>query len=76
MHYVQSVTTPYGLFLHYCRVLQNHATVNVVNALLGAGCPVELPLYNLPAMPPPVLQEVGRWMSNVVRRTSTTSWRH
>jgi hypothetical protein len=59
MHYLQYVTTPYGLCLRYCRVLQNEATIAIVNALLGAGCPVRQPLlYNLPNMPSKVADEV------------------
>jgi len=63
-HYLQYTTTPYGLFLQYCRILQNHATIGIVNALLASKCPVEQPLlYNLPNMPPDVMEEVGRWLS-------------
>jgi hypothetical protein len=64
MHYVQYVTTPYGLFLQYCRVLQNRATIGIVKALIDAGCPVRQPLlYNLPPMPPAVMEEVERGLS-------------
>ncbi|MDP9120225.1 MAG: hypothetical protein M3O15_02485 [Acidobacteriota bacterium] len=59
-HYLQYTTTPYGLFLQYCRILQNHATINIVNALLAANCPIKQPLlYNLPDMPPDVAEDVG-----------------
>ena len=64
MHYLQYVTTPYGLFLQYCRALQNRATIGIVKTLLDAGCPVRQPLlYNLPPMPPAVMEEVERGLS-------------
>src|SRR5690349_5366262 len=41
MHYLQYTTTPYGMFLQYCRILQSHATIGMVNALFAAKCPVK-----------------------------------
>jgi hypothetical protein len=43
-HYVQHTTTPYWLFIHYCRQLQTADTVEMVRALLSAGVPVRRPL--------------------------------
>jgi hypothetical protein len=67
-HYLQYTTTPYGLFLQWCRLLQSHSTINIVQTLLEGGCNVVLPLlYNLPDMPPAVAQEVkiylGTWLN-------------
>ena len=61
-HYQQLTTTPYGLFLQYCRLLQNHAAVDLVKTLLAAGYPASPPvLYRLPRnMPPAVAENVGR----------------
>jgi len=52
-HFVQSTTTPYGLFLHYCRQLQTADTVQIVRTLIAAGAEVRRPLltgapFNLP----------------------------
>jgi len=50
-HYLQYVTTPYGLFLHLCRLLQNRATIDLVNAVLASGQQIILPLsLRLPAL--------------------------
>ena len=43
-HYVQSTTTPFGVFLHYCRQLQTADTIELVRALINAGLKVERPL--------------------------------
>ena len=85
-HYQQLTTTPYGLFLQYCRILQSRATIAMANALLGAEFPVAPPLlYNLPPkMPTDVAEEVDRclegWLNieelvaaldgNLARRTA------
>lgn len=45
-HYLQSTTTAYGLFLHYCREVQTADTVAIVRSLLGAGLPVNRPLLH------------------------------
>ncbi len=59
-HYIHYTTTPYGLFLQLCRVLQNHAIIGLVNRLLQAGCSVRLPLlHNLPAMSDEVAAQVA-----------------
>lgn len=56
-HYLQYTTTPYGLFLQWCRTVQNQAIIDLVRTLLHAGCPIRLPLlYNLPAMSPVVAE--------------------
>ncbi|MFT8244061.1 hypothetical protein [Roseomonas sp. BN140053] len=67
-HYLQYTTTPYGLFLQWCRVLQNRATINMVQALVEGGCAVAPPLLrNLPPMPPEVAEQVeiylGTWLN-------------
>jgi hypothetical protein len=67
-HYLQYTTTPYGLFLQWCRLLQNHATINMVEILLENGCNVVQPLlYNLPDMPAAVAQQIeiylGTWLN-------------
>lgn len=50
-HYIHYTTTPYGLFLQYCRVLQSRATMAIVQALSEAGLPFDMPLLaNVPAM--------------------------
>lgn len=50
-HYVQYSTTPYGLFLHHCRVLQNRATIEIVQALLGSVGGFKMPLLqNVPEL--------------------------
>jgi hypothetical protein len=36
-HYTHHTTTPYGLFVHYCRELQTADTIELVVTLLGAG---------------------------------------
>lgn len=61
-HYQQLTTTPYGLFLQYCRILQKHAAVDLVNTLLAAGYPITPPLlYNLPSkMPSEIADKVLR----------------
>jgi hypothetical protein len=43
-HYIQHTTTPYGLFVHYCRELQTADTINLVKTLLGAGVEPPVPL--------------------------------
>lgn len=59
VHYLQYVTTPYGLFLQYCRLLQTRATIELVSILTQAGLTIRQPLlYNLPAMPATVAAEV------------------
>jgi hypothetical protein len=45
-HYIHYTTTPYGLFLQYCRVLQGHAVIALVRALLDAGIGFRMPLIN------------------------------
>jgi hypothetical protein len=64
-HYQQLTTTPYGLFLQYCKKLQNEATSTLVTVLLAAGYPVTQPLlYNVPQkMPADVTDQVGRCLS-------------
>lgn len=66
-HYHQLVTTPYGLFLQYCKKLQNQATVSMANALIAAGFPVVPPLLlNIPPtskMPTDVANQVQRCLS-------------
>lgn len=48
-HYVQYTTTPYGLFLHHCRVLQNRATIEIVQTLLASSGGFMMPLLrNVP----------------------------
>lgn len=49
-HYVQYTTTPYGLFLQYCRTLQSRMTIEIVRACLDAGLGFRMPLLdNVPA---------------------------
>src|SRR5215468_3742624 len=43
-HYLQYITTPYGLFLQYCRLLQSNATIAMVRTLLDAGDGLQMPL--------------------------------
>ena len=67
-HYHQLVTTPYGLFLQYCKKLQNEATISLVNTLLAAGFPVIPPLLvNIipltSKMPTGVADEIRRCLS-------------
>src|ERR1039458_1224153 len=63
-HYLQYTTTPYGLFLQYCRGLQSTATITVVNALLDAGFGFRLPLLrNVPALTGETEAAVGRGMA-------------
>jgi hypothetical protein len=64
-HYQQLTTTPYGLFLQYCKLLQKHAAVQLVKTLLGAGYPITPPLlFSLPPkMPPKVAENVGHCVS-------------
>jgi hypothetical protein len=64
-HYQQLTTTPYGLFLQYCKKLQNEAASTLVSALLAAGYPITQPvLYNVPpTMPAEVADQVGRCLS-------------
>lgn len=63
-HYLHYTTTPYGLFLSYCRVLQNHATIEIVRALLDAGISFNLPLLlNLPSTTGEVSNRVQRGLS-------------
>ncbi len=64
-HYQQLTTTPYGLFLQYCKLVQQHAAVDLVKTLLAAGYPITPPLlYRLPPnMPPKVAENVGRCVS-------------
>jgi hypothetical protein len=47
-HYIHYTTTPYGLFLQYCRLMQSRATIVVVQTLLQAGIPFKLPLLGNP----------------------------
>lgn len=50
-HYVQYTTTPYGVFLHQCRVLQNRATIDIVQTLLGSRGGFRMPLLqNVPEL--------------------------
>ena len=50
-HYIQYTTTPYGLFLHHCRVLQNRATTEIIQALLAAKGGFNMPLlHNVPEL--------------------------
>lgn len=50
-HYIQYSTTPYGLFLHHCRVLQNRATIEIIQALLAARGGFDMPLLqNVPEL--------------------------
>ena len=50
-HYVQYTTTPYGLFLHHCRVLQNRATIELVQTLLAVNGGFKMPLLqNVPEL--------------------------
>jgi len=63
-HYIQYTTTPYGLFLQYCRVLQSRATIEIVGALLDAGLGFTLPLLeNLPILTGEVATRVDRGLS-------------
>ena len=43
-HYLQYTTTPYGLFLHYCRLLQNQATIDLMRIVFAAGVEIRPPL--------------------------------
>jgi len=48
-HYLQYTTTPYGLFLQYCRVMQSRVTIEIVSALVDAGIGFNIPLlHNVP----------------------------
>lgn len=50
-HYVHYTTTPYGLFLHHCRALQNRATIEIVRTLLAAKGGFKMPLLqNVPEL--------------------------
>jgi len=50
-HYLHYTTTPYGLFLQYCRVLQSRAAIEIVQALLAAGAGFRVPiLENVPML--------------------------
>jgi hypothetical protein len=64
-HYQQYTTTPYGLFLQYCKILQNHATINLANLLLSAGHSLTPPLLlrPLPDLPPDLAQQATRCLS-------------
>jgi hypothetical protein len=59
-HYLQYTTTPYGLFLHYCRLLQNQAAIELVRALFAAGAEVTLPLSLQPVPPTAAASGVAR----------------
>ena len=56
-HFVQSTTTPYGLFLHYCREVQTADTIVILRALIKAGEPIRRPL--LDAAPLDLKGELG-----------------
>ncbi len=68
-HYHQLTTTPYGLFLHYCKLLQSHSVIELADTLLSAGYSLTPPLlYNLPSDPPGKVAEhvercVGAWLN-------------
>jgi hypothetical protein len=63
-HYIQYTTTPYGLFLQYCRVMQSRATMMIVHALLEAGIPFDIPLIqNVPVLTGDTAATVNRLLS-------------
>ena len=63
-HYLHYTTTPYGLFLQYCRVMQSRATIVLVRALLDGGIGFRMPLLkNLPEMSDALAAEVRPWLS-------------
>ncbi len=63
-HAVQYATTPYGLFLHYCRMVQTKAAIALVKALWRQGREPSLPLLrNLPALDGEAGRKLGRWLS-------------
>jgi hypothetical protein len=63
-HAVQYATTPYGVFLHYCRMVQTRATIALVKALWRQGLEPSLPLLrNLPALGGEAGQQLNRWLS-------------
>jgi hypothetical protein len=67
-HCLQAATTPYGLFLHYCRVMQTTATVELVKLLLQHGIEPRQPLLNnVPDVPDYVGQRLrdrlGLWLN-------------
>ena len=45
-HYIQCTTTPYGLFLQYCRVMQSQATTAIVQTLFASEAVFYQPLLN------------------------------
>ena len=71
-HYVQATTTPYGLFIHYCREVQTTDVVTLVRALLGAGIEFKRPLiYHVPVGPggpvgPEVRGALMRWINTEI----------
>jgi hypothetical protein len=65
-HYLQYVTTPYGMALHLLRLLQNQAAIDLIQPLLAAGQAINLPLSGkvpLPAGsgPTPAHQAYAAW---------------
>jgi len=51
-HYLQYVTTPYGMVLHLFRAVQKQAAIDLIQTLLAAGKVIDLPLsgkVHLPA---------------------------
>ena len=71
-HYVQSNTTPFGAFLHYCRQLQTADTVELVRALLKAGLKVERPLIR--RLPVDLDGPLGSTVRGVVARWTSTEF--
>lgn len=71
-HYVQSTTTPFGIFLHYCRQLQTADTVELVRALLKAGLKVERPLIR--RAPVDLDGPIGSTVRGVVARWTNTEY--
>jgi hypothetical protein len=63
-HYIHYTTTPYGLFLQYCRKLQSQATGVMVQALVDAGIAFHIPLLsNLPDLKGDIATSVNRGLS-------------
>jgi hypothetical protein len=63
-HYLHYTTTPYGLFLQYCRVLQSRATIEIVCGLQEAGLSFQLPLLeNVPIATGDIATRVQRGLA-------------
>jgi len=63
-HSVQHATTPYGMFLHYCRMVQTEAAIALVKGLWRQGLePSPMLLTSLPALGGEAGLELRRWLS-------------